>query len=217
MSVIALTIESNAQETNFAGTVTEALGLKLIDLRGFERQLAWVPEHEPAALSVRPALRQFHSGDVSFRAMSRRQLSARMREQLLDVAAEGNVVIVSWCAPVILRRMLHVPRVLVRASTGYRAAITQRHLNYSHRETACLEIESEDAAIERFVRRTFEADWRDPAAFDLIINSECINSLGSVGLMRSLMQCPRFRNEQRSRSEIARLLRTLHDEEQSTP
>ena len=214
MPVIALSIEPHALDRTFAEVLTKSLGLEVIDLRDFERRLAWncgAEDVQPSALPKQ--IRRYSNPGMDW-PMTSRQLATRIHELVLETAAEGNVAVLSWSASAVLRPMHHVARVLVRASTAYRAATVQHELAYTHLETACMEIASEDTAIHGFVESTFNSDWQDPNAFSLVINSECMSVRQTIALIATLMTCPRFRDDQRARAEIALRLRKLHVEEE---
>jgi len=214
MSVVAISIEPNALDRFFARAVAESSGLAVVDLRDFERRLAWrfgagdVLSSSPST----PLRRQ--TSYAGLWTMTRSQLATRLRERILEAAADGNVVILSWCAPAVLQPMRHVARILVRAAPAYRAAVAQRRLSYTHPETARMEIVSEDAAIRDFVQNTFDSHWQDPDAFDLVLNSARMSALQVIQSIEVLTARARSYNEQETRVEIVRHLRELHEDEQ---
>ena len=91
----------------------------------------------------------------------RRDLANRIREEMLETAAQGGVLIVGWSAPAILRSLAHVCCVAIRAPLKHRVATVQHHLHYPSRESAALEIEFNDGLMTQFVQRLFGTDYRD--------------------------------------------------------
>ena len=97
-------------------------------------------------------------------------------EEVLEIALEGDVLIRGWGATKLLRSVPNVLSVRVCAPMENRIATMQERLGVDAR-TARREIERSDAAHSRTFLRFFEADWRDPANYDLVLNTAHVSPM----------------------------------------
>ena len=96
--------------------------------------------------------------------------------EVLEIAQGGNVVIRGWGATRLLKTVPNVLSVRVCAPMERRIATMTQRLGTDAR-TARREIERNDAAHARSFLRFFEADWRDPQNFDLVLNTAHIDPM----------------------------------------
>lgn len=166
MTVIALAIEPGCPDAALPPDLARRLGLRLLDFRRFERDLAWRSDSSMSAERPQP---------VGARAgrwqITSPQLGARYAEMVLRSAADGDALIVSWMAPVLLRTVSHVLRVKLGAPAERRAQVLMLQLGYSDIGTARLELASTDSLIARFIARTTGERWGDEGHFDLALNA----------------------------------------------
>lgn len=104
-------------------------------------------------------------------------------EEVFEIALEGNVLIRGWGANRLLKGVPRVLSVRVCAPMERRVAEMRDRLGINERE-ATHEIERSDAAHSRTFLRFFEADWRDPFNFDLILNTAHLSPSTCAELLR---------------------------------
>jgi cytidylate kinase len=206
MTIVALSIEPGTRGRTFAAALARCLGVALADRRAFERNIAMRSDFGDKKLAL------FDGGSARFAANWRireEDLAMRLREEMLQTAAHGNVLIVGWSAAAILRPLRHVACVSVRARQGYRAANIQRQLAFTEIETARLEVESEDALITRFVQRIFSSDWRDPDLYNLVLDGERVNAPLALSIIDLLTKGPQYQENSETRATVDAQLRSL--------
>lgn len=206
MTTIVLSIMPGALPPRSARQIAARLGLRLVDQRPFERQVA-----------TRSDVRSDHAGDAAGEvsgsdgpwSMTQGQLFARMREQVLEQAADGHVLIVGWAAAAVLQPFPCIMRVAVRASDAYRARQIKAQLAYEDIRTACLEMESGDGILSRFVRRATGNDWQDPTDFDMVLDAARVPLSVMPALIETTAASVRERGEGRAGDALAMALRRL--------
>ena len=194
MPVVILSIEPYATSKPFAAELASALNLKLADLRPFERKLAErvaCNGSGPLSSSTR------HISKNSNWDMSTSDLSARVRELTLEIASEGDTLLVSWSAAATLhaahdhmRLKRDVIIVGLHASHSHRAKAVQRRLCYPHLGTAVLELDAEDSLIAKFVTRVFDADWRHAGHYDVLIDTGYIAGPALTKILEAIAFTP---------------------------
>jgi len=123
--------------------------------------------------------------------IDRRRLSYFTREEILKLAARGNVLIRGWGATRLLRSIPHVLCVRVCAPMELRVAEIMRRLGIE-KETAKREIDRSDAAHEHTVLRIFKSDWREPLNYDVVVNTEYVPVEVGAELIVQASQAPAF-------------------------
>jgi cytidylate kinase len=215
MTVIALAMESGSYDGRFGAKIAAKLVLQLVDIRSFERDIA-----EQCDVGDCAAHRLVDGETITARYwdLTTQQLVARIREQVLQTAAQGNALILGWSAATILEPIHHVARVRILAPLKLRELNVMRHLAYNDIGTARIEIESSDALIARFVRQTTNADWADPTHYDLLLNAASIPSDACIELIKTFAASRQFCETDVSRdllsTELARLI--AHDQAAAT-
>lgn len=208
MPVVALSLETGCRDANFVAAMAGALGLKLVDLRALEQKLAERTDVGGGHLLQPPGKL---SRSIAKWHLSRGDLANLLRDEILEAARYGDVLIASACAAPVLRPTRHVACVHIRGSLDFRTNHIQRQLAYPCVATAVLEVESEGALMTRFVRRLFDRDWRDPALYDLTIDAEHVDGRSSRQLIEMITQCPAYRDGVQTRAAIAAYVDQLAD------
>ncbi len=190
MNVIALAIEPGSCDSRFPKRVARWMGLRLADFQRFECELAQridvsrAMANAPLPFIGRPprAARRL--------SMSTAQLSARYVEQVMQTIADGDVLIVGWCAPVIARSLQHVLRVRVSASPAQRLRGIMQRYAYRDERIAMLELQSLDGQICRAVHRLTNTCWQTENHFDLQINADRMGEPHALHAIASLARSP---------------------------
>lgn len=94
-----------------------------------------------------------------------------MNETIAAFAARGNVVILGRGGFVVLAGMADVLNVRLVAPEATRIARVAKRDGLSE-EDAEAKVAADDRLRKRFVHRYYGADWDDPAAYDLVIDTE---------------------------------------------
>jgi hypothetical protein len=213
MAVIALSVEPGTLDRRCPAELAAALGLRLVDLRAFERLIA----DSGGDIRINKGCGVGGSPAVDHWAIPSEQLAVRMREQILEDASLGQVLIVGWCAPVILRPVESVVCLAMRAPMMLRESNIMRDLVYSDRWMARMDIECMEASIGAYVRQFFAADWRDPDLFDLVFNIGQTPAAMCAELVEMLARNVQFQETPRSRERLSKLLDTLRQTTAPTP
>ena len=211
MAVIALSMELGTPGEQLAAGIAERLGLEIVDHRRFERDIAERLDAEDGE-GVRQ-LANLRAPSWGRWGLTRRQLSRHIAEEILDVAARGNVLLIGSAAAVALRPFRHVLSVRVRAPLEIRERNVMRCLAYDDARVARWEIESTDWVHSRFVRHLFDADRQSPDLYDVVLNLEQISLIQCAVLVCLLARGSQFEETPAACEELATRLRALQSEE----
>ena len=210
MTVVAMSTDLGSLSENLAAGLADRLGIEIVDHRRFERDMAWCSDADNGD-GIRlveersPTRRQWK--------INSRQLSLRISEQILEVAARGNVLLIGSCAAVVLRSVHHVLSVGVRAPREFRERVVMQRLAYNDARIARWDIESSDAIHARFMRRVFDVDWQNPDLYDLILNADRIPVAQSAESVCLLAQAAKFKETPASCAELTKRLRAVQMQE----
>ncbi len=104
---------------------------------------------------------------------------------LVEKVQAGDVIYHGLAGQFLLRGLPCVIRLRLIAPVAYRvrAAMAERGLG---REEAERYIETVDTQRQRWVRQMYQADWEDPALYDLVINLEGLELEAAVALVADL-------------------------------
>ncbi len=97
-----------------------------------------------------------------------------VKQVMLELAQEGNVVIVGRAGQVILQDAPGFLHVRIVAPKELRVLRTMEDKNLS-REAAMAMVEKSDKARALYVQRNYHADLEDPSLYDLVINTGRFN------------------------------------------
>jgi cytidylate kinase len=121
-----------------------------------------------------------------------------VRQVVVELANEGQVVIVGRAGQVILRDHPQVLHVRVIAPRDLRARrIAQMHSTSLQAATA--QVDASDRARREYLRRYYQAHWEDPELYDLVINTSRLEPEAAAEFIRlCLERCSRTETGDRS-------------------
>lgn len=110
---------------------------------------------------------------------------------LAEMLERGNVVYHGLAGPFLLKGLPGVVKVHVIAPIEQRLQAATAELGLG-REQAALHIQELDAQRERWVRKLYHADWRDPSHYDLVLNLGDMSPESAVAAVAGLVQSPEY-------------------------
>jgi cytidylate kinase len=197
MPVIAMTREMGSGGREVANRVAEKLGLTMILHELVEHDLA---EH----MHVRES--SVHSrleGGASLRErwqIGSKRLARYTAEEVLELAARGNVLIRGWGACVVLKDVPHVPRIRVCAPLEVRERAVMARSGLGDLDAARREIQRNDAAHRRTLRAAYGVDREDPLLYDLVLNTGRLSVEACTKLVCELVESPEFHETDAARA-----------------
>ncbi len=189
MTVVTLCTELGAVDEHFVTQLARSLGTDIVDHRLFERYILDCMDASDGEVFD---LVKGQSTMSRHWDMNTRQLARQTSEEILEVAARGNVLIISSAAAAVLRPIRHVLSLRVRAPLDVRLHNVMQRLAYSDVRMAQWEIESVDAAHARYMRRVFDIDWQSPDLYDLVLNTERVPLAQWLEPVRHLARSAQF-------------------------
>lgn len=195
MAVIAMTREMGSLGKDIALGLSQALGLKIVqhELVGQVAEKMHVRES---------SVNRFLEGKASLFErwdIDEQELSLYTTEEILDIAAKGNVLIRGWGAAYVLRRVSHVACIRVCAPEKLRAKNLMQRIGIEDEKIALREIHKSDAAHARVMSHLFNADYRNATNYDLILNTEHVPVADCIDLIQRLISMESFRETKASR------------------
>ncbi len=213
MAVIAMTREMGTRGKDVAAELAGRLGLEVVHHELVERHVA---ERMNVAEST---VHRFLEGDASLWErwnIDQRRLYHFTSVEILELAQKGNVIIRGWGAAQLLNDVPHVICARVCATMAYRLAEMRRRLKIDDdnaeiaRETdrgnltaLRREIDHNDSAHDQAVRAHFSADWRDPAGYNIVLNSAMTPVEVSVDILAGMAGLEVFRETEESRALLS--------------
>ena len=189
MPVIAMTREMGSGGREIAAAIAARLGLTVVLHELVEHDLA---EHMHARES---AIHRRLEGGATLRErwqIGNKRLARYTAEEVLELAARGNVLIRGWGACVVLKDAPHVARIRVCAPMEKRERAVMTRSGFSDLGVARREIESNDAAHKRVLHVAYGADRDDPRLYDLVLNTERVSIEAGAKLICDLVDSPEF-------------------------
>lgn len=199
MTVIATTRELGTMGNDVVARVASELGLEVVHDELVERHLA-----ERLGLEE-DVLRRYLEGEASLWErwkIDRRRVSQFTSGQILTLARQGKVIIRGWGAAQLLQDVAHVICVRICAPMPFRIETVRRRLKLDDDAAAEREIERSDDAHERTVRAVYEADWRDPAGYALVLNTGRMSAETAADLLVRLARTPQYAETTESRQRL---------------
>jgi cytidylate kinase len=200
MAVIAMTREMGSLGKDVAAGLAEHLGLEVVHHELVEHDVA-------GRLGVREsAVHHFLEGSASLLErwqIDGQKLSRYTAEEILELAARGNVLIRGWGAVSLLRPVPHVLCVRVCAPIRVRVERLMQRLGIADADLARREIERNDASHASTMQRFFGANWEDPQLYDIVLNTERVPVESCVEQVRLLAGSPAFQESEASRAVLA--------------
>lgn len=201
MTVIAMTQEMATLGKDVALGLCEALGLQQVRHE--------VGDVVAGRMHVKKSLvRRIREGKASARerwSADEKTISIFTAEEVLDLAAKGNVLVRGWGATLLLREVPHVACVRVCAPLELRVRRLMERLETDDEDLARREIETDDTAHHTRMSQHFGVDWGDPTLYDLTLNTERIPVRTCVEQVLALVRSPAFQETPASRQKVADL------------
>ena len=190
MPVIAMTREMGSGGREIAEAVATKLGLTMVLHELVEHDLA---EHMHVRES---AIHNLLEGGATLRErwqIGSKRLARYTAEEVLELAARGNVLIRGWGACVVLRDAPQVARIRVCAPLEMRERAVMGRSGLSDLAAARREIERNDAAHKRVLQVAYGVDREDPRLYDLVLNTARVSVETGARLICDLVDSPEFR------------------------
>lgn len=212
MTVIAMTREMGSLGKDVAAGLAEELGIDIVHHELIEHHLA-----ERLALGE-SAVHRFLEGQASLWErwnIDSNRMSRYTADEVLQLAARGNVLIRGWGAAQLLREVSHVMCVRICAPMSKRIAVMMERLGVGDEQAVRREIERNDSAHSRTVQRQFDGDWRDAENYDIVLNTgflpveTCVAQLKAIalsGIHVETEQSRRLLVDKSIEAEVRRLL-----------
>jgi len=191
--IICVSHLSGAEGDSVARSVSERLGFRYLDEEIIERAAEWV-DLDPSVVGgverrkslmarIGEAMRgqtsprlpqapaQLSSGESVREMPSAEDLRALIRDVIRDAAEEGEIVIASHAASMVLAERHDALRVLVTASRETRAERIASARNIDLR-TAGKVVDEEDSARADYLKRFHGLELELPTHYDLVVNTD---------------------------------------------
>jgi cytidylate kinase len=210
MTVIAMTREMGTRGSEVATGVAERLGLSIIHHEIVEHDIA-----ERSGMSE-GAVHRILEGEASLLerwTLDRKRMSRCTAQEILELAARGNVVIRGWGANHILKSIPQVLCVRIYAPMHFREKILVQRRGLKEPAVARHEIERNDAAHNGTMQRLFGIDWEDPSLYAIVLNTARISVEGCIEQIVRLAESPAFEETEQSRGALndELILARVHD------
>jgi len=129
-----------------------------------------------------------------------------LQSALLDVAEQDNTVIMGRSGQILLQGIAHVLRVFVRAPFDVRVRRVMKKMadegeGVDARSAAEL-VRRTDQEKSGRMRYLFDVNWRDPALYDLVINTEKLSFEMGVDLVVGLLHRPALAATEATREAV---------------
>ena len=199
MAVIAMTREM----ATLGKDVTEGLAKRL----GIEVVHHELVEHDIAERSgMRESeVHRFLEGEASLISrwrIDRHKMSRYTAQEILELAAKGNVLIRGWGATYLLRSVPHVVSVRICAPMRFRMRVLMKRMGIADPAAAQREIERNDAAHNGTMQRMFGIEWMDASLYAVTLNTARIPTEDCVEHIVQLCESEAFRETEQSRTEL---------------
>jgi cytidylate kinase len=199
MAIIAMTREMATRGSEVAAGLAARLGLTIIHHELVEHDIA---ERTGMAESE---VHRFLEGEASLIErwkLDRKRMSRYTAQEILELAAKGNVLIRGWGATFLLKSVSHVLSVRICAPLPFREQVLMERLGLRNAADARREIERNDAAHNGTMRRLFGIDWQDPSLYAIILNTARVPVADCIDQIARLVQSEAFQETAHSRSSL---------------
>lgn len=195
MPVIAMTREMGSLGKDVARGLAKRLGLDLVQ----HELVATVADKMKVKESAVSRYLEGKSTRLERGGISDNRLSLFTAEEILQVAGRGNVLVRGWGATYVLREIPHVLSVRVCAPVDFRARVLMARIGITDFDNALREIENNDAAHARTMRRLFRVNWEDPTLYDLVLNRQRLSADDCIDVITHTVEQSSFRETEESR------------------
>ena len=206
MPVIAMNQEMGSQGKFVAEKLAEELGLDIVRHQ--------IIDHVAEKMHVRKStLQRFLQGKAGLLerwGTDEASLALFKVEEILELAAKGNVIIRGWGATHILRPIPHIPCVRVGAPFGTRLKWVMNSLGTYDEDMVAEEIRHSDAAHRANMQHQFGVGWGEPMQYDITLNTERLSVPTCVEMIKELLKRPEFKETPESRAKLANLTLEYH-------
>jgi len=206
MPVIAMNQEMGSQGKFVAEKLAEEMGLDIVRHE--------IIEHVAEKMHVRKStLQRFLQGKAGLLerwGTDEASLALFKVEEILALAAKGNVIIRGWGATHILRPIPHIPCVRVGAPFATRLKWVMNSLGTDDEDMVAEEIRHSDAAHRANMQHQFGVAWGEPMQYDITLNTERLSVATCVEMIKQLLKRPEFRETPESRAKLANLTLEYH-------
>ena len=196
MPVVALTQEMGSLSKDVAEALARDLGLATMRHEVVDH----VASKMLVSRSLINRLREGKAGTIERLTADREGMAIYSAEEVLEIAARGNVVLRGWGATCLLRAVPHVVCVRVTRPFARRVEWLLAQLDTDDAEFAAAEIRRSDQAHAARMHAQFGVTWGDPLLYDLVLNTDRISVESCVQQIRALMERPEFSETEASRA-----------------
>jgi cytidylate kinase len=198
MTVIALTQEMGSLAKEVAEKVASDLGLAVMRHEVVDHVASRM--HVPTSLIKR--LREGKAGAIERMRTDRASVAVYTTEEVLEVAARGNVVLRGWGATCLLRPVRHVVCVRVTRPFEQRVAWLMDQLATEDVGFAEDEIRRSDRAHAARMEAQFGVTWGAPLLYDLVLNTDRVSVESCAAQIAALARRPEFAETEDSRAKL---------------
>ncbi|MCR4346878.1 MAG: cytidylate kinase family protein [Sulfuricaulis sp.] len=201
MPVIAMNQEMGSQGKFVAEKLAEELGLDIVRHE--------IIDHVAEKMHVRKSmLQRFLQGKAGLLerwGTDEASLALFKVEEILELAAKGNVIIRGWGATHVLRPIPHIPCVRVGAPFATRLKWVMNSLGTFDEDMVAEEIRHSDAAHRANMQHQFGVGWGEPMQYDITLNTERLSVATCVEMIKELLKRPEFKETPKSRAVLSNL------------
>ena len=205
MPVIAMNHEMGSQGMFVAEGLAAQLGLSMVH----HEVVDYVAEKMHARKSTVRRFLEGKAGMLERWSTDENSLAVYKAEEILDLAAKGNVLIRGWGATYLLRRIPHVVCVRVCAPVERRVKLLMERLD-TDEEFAREEIRRSDTAHVANMQHQFGVTWGDPLLYDIVLNTERVSIASCIEQVKLLAKRPEFQETAASRAQLEILTLEYH-------
>jgi cytidylate kinase len=191
MAVIAMTREMATRGRNVAQGLADRLGLSIVHHE--------VVEHDVAKLSglSESQVHRLLEGEASILervTTDRARMSRYTAQEILELAAKGNVLIRGWGAGYLLRSIPHVLCVRICAPMQFRENVLMERVPTLDRAAAHREIVRNDEAHSAAMRKLHGGGWRAAWLYGIVLNTARVPIEDCIDLSPAFAETPESRD-----------------------
>ena len=206
MPVIAFTQEMGSLAKDVAIRLADEMKLEIARHEVIDHVASRM--HVPRSLVQR--LREGKAGPLERLRADRDSMAIFTAEEVLEVAARGNIVLRGWGATCLLRTVPHVLCVRVTRPFDKRVEWLMGHLETDDIELATDEVQRSDRAHAARMHALFGVEWGDPLLYDLVLNTDRLSIDSCVAAIRDLAGRPEFAETPESQAQIRGMALQAH-------
>ena len=201
MAVVALTQEMGSLAKDVAERLATDLGLQVMRHEFVDH----VSSRLHVSTSLIHRLREGKAGALERMRADNASLAVYVSEEVLEVAARGNVVLRGWSATCLLRAVPHVVCVRVTRPFEQRVAWLRERLGNDDIAFVEEEIRRSDRAHAARMHAQFGVTWGDPLLYDLVLNTGRVSVESCAQQIAALTKRPEFAETEASRAMLQNL------------